>query len=95
MAYETCENCGGRVYKYGCVNCNEEDYIAEQHDENESNRHELRVIKPPKFKPSELNYLEDLIDKNIEDGTYWGNRKQFIERQKNVKEKIINLRAAL
>jgi len=34
MSYKTCENCGGRIYKYGCVNCNEEDYIAEQNDES-------------------------------------------------------------
>jgi hypothetical protein len=27
---KTCENCGSRVYNLGCVNCNEEAYIAEQ-----------------------------------------------------------------
>jgi len=26
----TCENCGSRVYSRGCVNCDEENYIAEQ-----------------------------------------------------------------
>ena len=26
----TCENCGCRVYKLGCVNCDEENYIEEQ-----------------------------------------------------------------
>lgn len=26
----TCENCGCRVYKLGCVNCNEIAYIEEQ-----------------------------------------------------------------
>lgn len=30
MAYKTCENCGSRVFEYGCVNCNEEDYITMQ-----------------------------------------------------------------
>jgi hypothetical protein len=27
---KTCPNCGCRVYKLGCVNCDEEAYIAEQ-----------------------------------------------------------------
>ena len=27
---KTCEDCGSRVYNLGCVNCNEEAYIAEQ-----------------------------------------------------------------
>jgi hypothetical protein len=27
---KTCENCGERVYKLGCVNCNESAYIEEQ-----------------------------------------------------------------
>jgi hypothetical protein len=30
MSYKTCPDCGERVYKLGCVNCNEEAYIAEQ-----------------------------------------------------------------
>lgn len=30
MAYETCENCGSRVYKLGCTWCDEEEYIEEQ-----------------------------------------------------------------
>lgn len=30
MAYKTCPDCGSRVYKLGCVNCDEENYIAEQ-----------------------------------------------------------------
>lgn len=25
-----CEDCGSAVYKQGCVNCNEENYIQEQ-----------------------------------------------------------------
>jgi len=29
MAYETCENCGSRIFNLGCVNCNEDDYINE------------------------------------------------------------------
>lgn len=27
---KTCPDCGERVYKLGCVNCNEAAYIAEQ-----------------------------------------------------------------
>lgn len=27
---KTCGNCGERVYSLGCVNCDEEKYIAEQ-----------------------------------------------------------------
>ena len=30
MRYEICENCGSRVYQYGCTWCNEEDYIIMQ-----------------------------------------------------------------
>lgn len=30
---KTCENCGGRVYSNGCVNCNEELYILDQYYE--------------------------------------------------------------
>lgn len=33
MAYQTCEDCGCRVYKGHCVNCHEEIYIVEQHYE--------------------------------------------------------------
>ena len=35
MAYETCEDCGSRVYKLGCVNCDEENYILQQEIDNE------------------------------------------------------------
>lgn len=27
---KTCEDCGCRVYEYGCINCNEQDYIDMQ-----------------------------------------------------------------
>ena len=32
--YKTCEDCGCRIFEYGCVNCNEKDYIdmADIHD---------------------------------------------------------------
>ena len=36
MAYKTCEDCGCRIFEYGCVNCNEIDYIemADIYDEH-------------------------------------------------------------
>lgn len=30
-----CENCGCKVFSLGCVNCDEENYIAQQVIENE------------------------------------------------------------
>lgn len=30
MRYETCEDCGSRVYEYGCTWCNESEYIDMQ-----------------------------------------------------------------
>lgn len=27
---KTCDNCGSAVYSLGCVNCDEENYIAQQ-----------------------------------------------------------------
>ena len=36
MAYKTCEDCGCRIYKYGCVNCNEQDYIDMQDEYDNS-----------------------------------------------------------
>jgi hypothetical protein len=32
---KTCEDCGGRVYALGCVNCNEAAYIALQADDDD------------------------------------------------------------
>jgi hypothetical protein len=31
---KTCPNCGCRVYRLGCVNCDEAAYIAQQEAEN-------------------------------------------------------------
>ncbi len=28
-----CENCGCKIYRHGCVNCNEESYIMDQYHE--------------------------------------------------------------
>lgn len=33
---KTCPDCGERVYEYGCVNCNEADYIDVQAAEDEA-----------------------------------------------------------
>lgn len=35
---KTCPDCGERVYEYGCVNCNEQDYIdmQGQYDERDA-----------------------------------------------------------
>lgn len=32
---KTCEDCGCRIYEYGCVNCNEADYIEMQGEYDE------------------------------------------------------------
>ena len=32
MAYETCPDCGSRIYSHGCINCNERDYISMQEE---------------------------------------------------------------
>lgn len=34
---KTCEDCGCRIYEYGCVNCNEEDYITMQNVNDDGN----------------------------------------------------------
>lgn len=31
MAYQTCEDCGSKVYGGHCVNCHEETFIAQQY----------------------------------------------------------------
>lgn len=36
----------------------------------------------------ELNYLYQLLNDNIQDGSYWGNKKNFIKMQKKLLEKI-------
>ena len=35
MAYKTCDDCGSRIFEYGCVNCYEQDYIAMQDYNND------------------------------------------------------------
>jgi len=31
MAYQTCEDCGSKIYSGHCVNCHEETFIAQQY----------------------------------------------------------------
>ena len=33
MAYQTCEDCGSKIYGGHCVNCHEEVFIAQQYRE--------------------------------------------------------------
>lgn len=48
MAYESCPECGERVYNLGCVNCNEIAYIEEQDRLTDLNYpHESRYERPP------------------------------------------------
>lgn len=44
MIYKTCEDCGCRIYEYGCVNCNEQEYIDMQESED---RHNYPSNTPP------------------------------------------------
>ena len=49
MAYKTCPDCGSRIFEYGCISCNEEDYISMQgiHDEPEENEPYKYKSSPP------------------------------------------------
>ena len=53
-----CENCGCKVYKNGCVNCNEESYIYDQYIELE-----MEVPKLIEDKRNEQQKTEDIIKK--------------------------------
>jgi hypothetical protein len=49
MAYKTCEDCGSRIFEYGCVNCNERDYITMQGADrfiNDTPEHKPKNEKP-------------------------------------------------
>lgn len=47
MPRSYCDNCGSPVYRLGCVNCDEENYIAQQRYENdiEERRAELERLE--------------------------------------------------
>ena len=54
MSYQTCQDCGCRIYNGHCVNCHEETYIAEQNYQND---------EPIAFSEE---FKEKLIKQNIE-----------------------------
>lgn len=56
MAYKTCENCGSRIFEYGCVNCNETDYITMQEE----------YVKPLKTKQTMTELLPGIIGIEVE-----------------------------
>lgn len=47
MAYKTCPDCGSRIFEYGCVNCNEQDYITMQGCYDEPEPEEKKYNPPP------------------------------------------------
>lgn len=54
-----CENCGCKVYKNGCVNCNEIEYIEDQYNEldldcPDSVRLEAERSRKERFKKGEV-----------------------------------------
>lgn len=40
---------------------------------------------------AELNYLLTLVEDNIREGNYWGNKEQFQNRQSRVLDKITKI----
>ena len=46
---------------------------------------ELKLTEP------ELNYILSLVEDNIREGNYWGNKEQFQNRQSRVLEKITKI----
>lgn len=44
-----------------------------------------------KLTESELNYILNLVEDNIREGNYWGNKEQFQNRQSRVLEKITKI----
>ncbi len=50
---KTCPDCGSRVYKLGCVNCDEDAYIAEQEmltEAQDSERPKSPLVAPQENK---------------------------------------------
>lgn len=41
----TCENCGCRVYEFGCENCNEDAYMREAEDRREAEKYARLVAE--------------------------------------------------
>ena len=44
-----------------------------------------------KLTESELNYIWSLVEDNIREGNYWGNKEQFQNRQSRVVDKITKI----
>lgn len=53
MAYKTCPDCGCRIFEYGCVNCNEMDYISMQDDGESSLSKEMKKYEREKKESNE------------------------------------------
>lgn len=58
MSYQTCEDCGSKVYGGHCVNCHEETFIAEQY-------RDLRELVPESIARAELEQAMD--ERNFRD----------------------------
>jgi len=68
MAYQTCEDCGCKVYNGHCVNCHEETHIAEQNYSNNepiafsddfNRKLDEQTIKAKKIKNTNTDNLKD------------------------------------
>lgn len=61
---KTCEDCGCRVYEYGCVNCNESDYIEMQGEYDEVEM-ACRGCFGPCGRCHELDATVDAVDPQV------------------------------
>lgn len=53
MAYQTCEDCGSKIYGGHCVNCHEETFIADQY-------RDLGEVVPESISEKELEQSQNL-----------------------------------
>lgn len=60
---KTCENCGCKVYRLGCENCNEESYIYEQYVD-------LDIEPIPKSISDKYNEQQNEKTKDLHDKTW-------------------------
>lgn len=68
MDYKTCENCGSRIFNYGCVNCDEMEYISMQ-EGYEPPRQQVKNLQQadvmrPLLANYEGNWTEDFSHEN-------------------------------
>lgn len=59
---KTCPDCGCRVHEYGCINCNEADYIDMQNLDDILNQPCGRCGDPTCFGGCELTQSDDAVD---------------------------------